>query len=125
MARGQRRIVGTRGDDVLDGNRRDNILLGKAGDDILVGGRGDDVATGGRGADTFVFNKGHDHDLITDFQDGIDLIDLNGFGLSGGFRSLRQLFEQSGDDVVIDFGDGDTLTIADISISDLSRDDFF
>lgn len=119
-----RKIIGDGEDNFLDGNRRDNYMDGRGGNDTLKGGRGDDINIGGNGDDVFVFNKGHDQDTIRDFTSGRDQIDLNGFGL-GSFEALSQLFEQVGDNVVINFGRGDVLTIENILIADLSGTDFF
>lgn len=118
-----RNFIGDRGNNFLDGDRDDNLLNGRAGDDTLKGGRGDDTNIGGLGEDIFVFKRGHDHDTIRDFRSGKDQIALGGFGLDS-FRELSRLFEQVGDDVVIDFGRGDVLTIENIEVADLSRDDF-
>jgi serralysin len=65
-----------------DGNDR---LSGGSGDDFLVGGLGADVLTGGAGWDRFEFyavsetgKTAATSDLITDFQQGADKIDLLG-----------------------------------------------
>jgi len=61
-----------------------DTLLGGAGSDRLVAGSGRDVLTGGSGADKFVFKTGDvtaasgQHNLITDFVSGTDVIDLSG-----------------------------------------------
>ncbi|WP_210326178.1 DUF5801 repeats-in-toxin domain-containing protein [Oricola nitratireducens] len=75
-------IQGTDGDDVLIGTDGNDILIGGDGDDILAGGLGSDTMTGGEGADTFVI--GVDSltdvdvkDIITDYADGEDTIDLS------------------------------------------------
>ena len=52
-------------------------LTGSAHDDRLTGDAGANRLTGGAGADVFVF-AGFDGDSITDFQDGVDHIDLRG-----------------------------------------------
>lgn len=68
----------------LDGFAGHDRLFGGAGADRLVGGTGNDVMTGGGGADRFVFNAVSDSpwtsagDTITDFQKGLDKIDLSG-----------------------------------------------
>ena len=72
------------GDDLLEGGGGDDTLLGGAGDDTLIGGTGADRLSGGEGADTFVLGEGDGGDvlsladLITDFEDGLDLIGLEG-----------------------------------------------
>ena len=45
---------------------------------MLTGGLGNDVLTGGAGADTFVFANNGSLDSISDFQTGVDHIDLRG-----------------------------------------------
>lgn len=81
-------------DDVLRGGNGDDTLRGVTGDDTLHGGNGDDVLDpnsgfdvlyGGDGADTFVFGFGAPltpgilidrGDVIMDFQQGSDVLDL-------------------------------------------------
>ncbi|MBK8173912.1 MAG: hypothetical protein IPK66_00990 [Rhodospirillales bacterium] len=66
------------------GNSANNALGGAAGNDTLAGGLGTDFLTGGAGGDHFDFNSigeaglGAGRDVITDFQTGIDKIDLAG-----------------------------------------------
>ena len=90
--------VGTSGGDTLTasdagdhlaGLLGDDTLIGGAGDDVLVGGAGADTLTGGAGADTFVYYPPNNGvldstaaapDLITDFQTGIDKIDVSAVG---------------------------------------------
>jgi len=62
------------GHDFLNGGAGVDVLNGGTGNDTLEGGRGLDVLTGGVGADHFVFNAGDGHDVVTDFQQGIDKI---------------------------------------------------
>jgi Ca2+-binding RTX toxin-like protein len=85
------------GNDSLFGNDAANLLSsgagndaldGGAGDDRLVGGLGTDTLTGGAGADLFQFLTNQDssvglgRDVITDFQQGSDLIDLSALNAS-------------------------------------------
>ena len=94
-------LDGGRGHDILDGGENGDKLFGRGGSDVLLGGVGydtlnggagrdwleggteNDVLTGGRGRDTFVFSGGSDR--ITDFQSGIDTIEIDAaaLGLSG------------------------------------------
>ena len=63
------------------GNAGNNILIGGQGGDTIIGGAGKDTITGGSGADYFVFNAALNAstnlDLIIDFQNGIDHLQLS------------------------------------------------
>jgi Ca2+-binding RTX toxin-like protein len=88
-------ITGSRAGDVLDGRGGNDTLIGNTGNDHLSGGLGNDSLTGGLGqdrlkggdgADNFNFSSIlHGGDIITDFQAGMDHIDLDAaaFGFSG------------------------------------------
>ena len=97
-------LEGLGGNDTLHGNEGNDILLGGAGDDFLAGQEGDDTLDGGAGNDVLGWG-GFGHDiltggdgsdrfyagawawddqqvgsvLITDFQSGIDILDLTRF----------------------------------------------
>lgn len=82
-------LTGGNGDDRLEGAAGNDRLLGGAGHDLLIGGAGADILTGGGDADTFRFDvapTGTSRDTVTDFQHGIDLIELDHvvFGAPGG-----------------------------------------
>jgi Ca2+-binding RTX toxin-like protein len=72
------------GNDRAEGGVGDDIINGGAGNDILVGGVGDDTLTGGGDADAFVFRSldelSANTDHITDFEPGVDTIDLSAIG---------------------------------------------
>jgi Ca2+-binding RTX toxin-like protein len=68
---GNDRLIGFGGNDALDGGE---------GDDLLQGGVGSDMLTGGTGADQFRFDTTlafGDVDLISDFESGVDQIQLS------------------------------------------------
>ncbi len=79
-------LTGNEAANRLDGNAGNDALVGNGGDDILVGGAGTDSLTGGAGADTFAFAAlgdsavGSARDIIADFQQGSDKIDLSALG---------------------------------------------
>ena len=64
------------------GSASADSLVGSAAGDVLQGGAGADTLTGGAGADRFVYKAADSTaatpDTITDFQHGIDQIDLRG-----------------------------------------------
>ena len=67
--------------DTLYGGRGEDIIDGGGGADLINAGYGDDTVTGGGGADSFVIIRNAGHDVITDFQNGTDVIDISAFGL--------------------------------------------
>ncbi len=116
-------LSGGDGDDTISGGDGNDTLYGNKGDDTLYGGAGDDTLKGGWGTDTFVFDSDFGNDIINDFETSRDIIELNGLGVSS-FAELQGYFEQKGDDLVIDFGDGNSITLENVSKEDLTADDF-
>lgn len=85
---GSDRLAGGRAGDTLEGGIGADTLIGGEGNDVLSGGAfGTDVMTGGLGADTFAYVTASDSfathaaDVITDFEVGIDKIDLSALGV--------------------------------------------
>ncbi len=118
------KLYGGAGNDELRGEGGNNYLDGGDGNDVLWSGWGDDVLKGGAGDDTFVYYDGLvGNDVILDFETSGDTIELNYLGVSS-FAELQGCFEQKGDDLVIDFGDGNSITLKGINQDDLTADDF-
>jgi Ca2+-binding RTX toxin-like protein len=84
-------LTGFGGADTLRGGGGADTLSGGDGADVLLGGTGDDLMTGGAGADLFVPDAGSwGADKISDFEHGVDHVDLRGFGLSFASLSMSQ-----------------------------------
>jgi len=66
-------------DDILVGGAGANTLSGGSGNDVLIDGGASDMLTGGPGADLFVFVADGQPDIVTDFEPGIDRLDLSAF----------------------------------------------
>lgn len=85
---GNDRLNGGGGSDRLSGGKGRDRLVGGRGNDILNGGAGKDIYQGGGGNDTFVIGLGDGSanlrraDTIRKFQDGRDLIQLDGISFS-------------------------------------------
>ncbi|WP_185829157.1 Ig-like domain-containing protein [Sphingomonas ginkgonis] len=81
--------------DVLNGGSGNDYLFGGNGNDKLTGGAGADTLSGGAGNDTFIFGANDSlpslRDLITDFTDASDKLDLSALNLSGGLSSIALL----------------------------------
>lgn len=124
VLRGIERVIGSRGDDVIDGNSRDNQLSGEDGDDRLNGrggrdeligggdddrldgGTGMDVLSGGAGIDTLF--GGSENDTLfgglgadtLDGGSGVDTLSYNGSAARIAIdleRGLGRLGEAEGD----------------------------
>ena len=71
------------------GNNSDNVIIGSAAANVLIGGVGEDTMTGAAGIDRFDFNtvaeigNGATRDVITDFLEGTDDIDLSTIDANG------------------------------------------
>jgi probable HAF family extracellular repeat protein len=137
-------LAGSAFADTLTGNAGANALSGGGGNDRLTGGLGRDILTGGAGKDMFDFNALNEtpvgagvRDIITDFQLGMDHIDLadidanatragdqafkfigtQGFGGKAG-ELHYQTFDQTGtaNDITVISGDINGDRIADFEI---------
>lgn len=79
------RLDGRGGNDTLAGLAGKDVLIGGLGNDSLTGGLDRDTLSGGAGADRFVFFSSDTgitratRDVILDFEQGSDKIDLRGF----------------------------------------------
>jgi len=73
---GQDSISGGAGNDTLFGGKGNDQLFGDAGNDFLSGDRDIDTLTGGQGSDTFALSTGSGLDIITDFENTIDYIQV-------------------------------------------------
>jgi len=123
--RGKDTLSGNGGNDTLRGARGQDSLSGGDGDDILIGGKGDDKLNGGAGADTFVFAARQGKDVIQDFEDGVDLIDLSAFGFANKGAALRHFEERgsSSNDVVGFEFKGTEIRIKGLDLDDISGAD--
>lgn len=89
---GHDRLQGGQGDDLLQGGQGHDVLKGGQGDDVLKGGRGDNILVGGKGQDTFAYDRvDHCRDTITDFELGIDFIDLSNLFKGSNYTSANAL----------------------------------
>lgn len=113
---GNNRILALSGTDTIDAG---------AGDDLIDGGDGGDYMTGGAGADIFVASArsegGSGADAITDFEVGVDRIDVSSFG----FRSLDDIPAISGaTDAELQFDAISYLVLIGVDSASLSAADF-
>lgn len=120
-------VHGDLGDDSLWGNGGNDLLTGGGGHDTLNGGSGADTMAGGAGHDTFVFADGHGHDWLHTFDphDPLEHIDLSGVSAISGFADLiNNHTVQSGQNTIIHTGENSSITLINVTRSDLDADDF-
>ena len=86
---------------------------------------GNDNLTGGAGADTFVYATGGGADFITDFNHGQgDRIDVTGVAGIFTLADIQSHATQQGANTFIDFGGGNTITLQNVTLSNLVASDF-
>ena len=75
---------------LVDGGAGNDKLIGGWAKEYLAGGAHDDELTGGHGRDVFVFREtdAASHDVITDFEDRRDKIDVSDFSSSASAISV-------------------------------------
>ena len=114
--------VGNELANVLIGSDSSNWLLGGAGNDTINGMGGNDVLFGEAGNDIFVFGTDTDGDVIGDFTQGQDRIDISAFGFS--FAQAQAGFSQVGIDGAINLGNGDFIVLHSVTMANLTAGDF-
>jgi len=72
-------LRGGSGNDTLIGGLGDDTIFGEIGNDRIGGSAGDNLLSGGAGADVFFFSRGGGDDVVTDFADNSDDLDLTAF----------------------------------------------
>jgi Ca2+-binding RTX toxin-like protein len=127
-------VQGGAGDDIIDASGMPAagmqfIADGGDGNDVLHGGQGSDLLRGGAGADRFEFSGFNGTDTIADFQQGIDKIDITGYGGAlNKFGDLAGHFSQVGADTHVDLsgavaGAG-IIVLQNTQMASLSSSDF-
>ena len=119
-------VTGDAGHDFIGGGDGNDTLDGGTGMDTLNGGYGNDVLTGGADADIFVFNNrsGDGYDIITDFEDGVDLIRLVGLPpLADPMARVTILDSADGTGADVYYGNF-VIHVEGVSAANLTADDF-
>ena len=108
--------AGSQFNDTLIGDNNNNVLNGGG----THGDNGTDTLTGNLGADTFIFSGGHV--TVTDFShaqgDKLDLSFLN-FGTGISQADLQSLIAAAPDPHTLDFGNGQSLTVQNVTVGSL------
>lgn len=121
-------IWGNNGRDIIYGRDGNDRLIGGDGDDVLIGGSGNDTLIGGVGSDAFVFGNNFGSDRILDFDtaDANEVINLSKVTSISDWSDLlnNHLSTNAGGHAVISAGGGNTISIINVAVADLSQSDF-
>lgn len=121
-------IDGKGGNDTIRGSSGDDTLLGGVGNDVITGGDGFDVIVGGAGrdrlyggldADTFLFGRGGGADIIKDFEDSIDTIEIR----TGAERYSDLRITATASGTLVRFGT-ESILLEGVSRADVDASDF-
>jgi Ca2+-binding RTX toxin-like protein len=116
---GNDRLLGSTGNDTLLGGAGKDVLEGDVGNDRFEGGTGKDIITTGSGQDIIAIGRREGVDIVRDFRDRSDRIDLTG-RLSFGQLTIRQ----SGKNALISVGNSNLLVLQNFNADRLTRSDF-
>lgn len=122
-------LSGGRAADTLMGRGGEDTLSGGAGRDTLNGGRGDDTLEGGNGADVFTFRRHDGDDVIVDFQNNSDQIDISAFGVrAADFGTVvAAALSETPNGVLLDFslmGGSGTVLVDGLTLANADAPDF-
>jgi hypothetical protein len=126
--------LGTSNNDKLYAAPGGSIIMGGFGSDTMYGGTGNDLLDGGPGpatlthnSDHFVFDEGGGQDTVTGFDTAFDVIECYA-NINGSIfevpEDLLNATTQVGDNVILDLGAGNTVTIIGILKTNLTQSNF-
>ncbi|KAI9134902.1 calcium-binding protein [Acaryochloris sp. CCMEE 5410] len=118
-------------DDIFNGAEGtvSGVIDGGGGNDRLIGSRQNENFVGGDGQDTFVFGANSGTDFVLDFStstvNGSDVLDF-----SAVFSDINEILgvggaaTQVGTSTLIDLGNNDSVFLVNVSVNDLTADNF-
>ncbi|MFZ2449291.1 MAG: calcium-binding protein [Methylovulum miyakonense] len=112
-------LLGAELSDTLDGGLGDDRLVGNEGSDLIVGGLGDDTMVGNDGADTYLISRNDGKDIISNIYSNYesDVIKFSDLASTDTIKITR-IFNQYGDNLLLDYGAGNQLIIENYFVSD-------
>ncbi len=122
---GRDELYGGSGNDTVAGGEGADSVYGGAGNDLIEGGADDDILFSGGGNDTLVFTAGHGNDRVSGFNLADDFLDLSATNTDflvqadvEAATSEATVGDRSG--LFLDTGDGNSIFLVGLSMSDLS-----
>ena len=102
------RLVGGWGNDALFGEGGEDLMLGGAGNDFLAGGKKNDTLHTGSGYNLVAFNRNDGDDVIVAGAGAVNTLSLGG-GIAIDDIALRR----NRNDLILDLGQRDAVTLRD------------
>ena len=115
-------LVGTTAIDAT-GNEKANVIKGNNKANKIDGKAGNDVMTGRGGNDIFIMGRNNGDDIVTDFKNGKDKVDLTAYNFTN-FAQVLKRAETKGNDVVITLNSSNSLRLKGVKKDDLESGDF-
>lgn len=112
-------LWGGNGNDTLWGGDGFDKLWGGNGADSLNGRQGADWLTGNAGKDSFIFARGDGNDRVLDFQNNVDSLVFQGLGSKSDVLSHAR---NANGNVIFDFAGGDSVTVENTTLAQVSDD---
>jgi len=116
------KLLGRAGNDTLISGSADDLLYGGDGDDMIIFAGGSDLGFGQAGTDMFKFRSNWGDARIVDFEDGTEILDLDGTGIVDFSELTINDLGARGVEIVSQFGD--TILLDGVDIADIMSDDF-
>ncbi len=91
---------------------------------MITGGAGLDRIRGDEGADTFIFERGFEIDIIYDFENNTDKLDVSNFSFRTFATDIAARIDVVNSKTVVDLGPGDRIILIGIAPSELDASDF-
>ena len=112
--------------DFVDGGAGNDVMTGGGGRDTLIGGEGNDTMEGNSNADLFTFEDNHGQDVILDFAATVDneKLEFSALSTMNSYAEVMAASVQQGDHVLIDTGNGNSILLENVLLSDLDANDF-
>ncbi len=105
----------------LDNGHKD--VLNNVDGGTLVGGSFNDTLIGHLGMDTFAFGPGGGNDYVSNFQNGIDKLDLSAFGLPDFAAVKSHAIANGANGIYMTFANGEHLAVNGLSLANFDATD--
>jgi YD repeat-containing protein len=103
--RGNDRVTTGTNADFVDAFEGDDVITALAGNDFIAAGKGNDRIDAGQDKDIIAFNRGDGADTVVTTSWQSDAVSLG-----GGIRYTDIALRKSGNDLVLELGQGDSMT---------------